>query len=112
MSFKEHDFDLIEEENPAFAGFSWFLLLITCRILYTKCMKNKKKFKIGNVSDFSQNKGWFFGHFTDDELLKSDLVEIAWQNISKKLPLKEDKHLHQSSVEINIVIAGKIKNNY
>jgi len=72
-------------------------------------MINKKKFKIGKVSDFSRNKGWFFGHFATDELLKSDLVEIAWQNISNKTPLKEDKHLHRSSVEINIVISGEVK---
>ncbi len=72
-------------------------------------MKNKGKYKVGNVSDFSQNKGWFFGHFAQDSLLHSDLVEIAWQHISNKTALSEDKHLHKSSVEINIVISGEVR---
>lgn len=70
---------------------------------------NRNKYKVGKVSDFSKNKGWFFGNFADNELLQSDLVEVAWQNISNKTSLKEDKHIHTSSVEINIVISGEIK---
>ena len=51
----------------------------------------------------------FFGHFMDEELLKSDLVEVSWQNISNKKPDPKDKHFHKRSVEINIVISGWVK---
>lgn len=71
-------------------------------------MNNKKQFFVGNVADFSKRKGWFFGHFADEELLKSDLVEVAWQEIKDKLPQPEDRHYHTGSVEINIVISGEV----
>lgn len=70
--------------------------------------KQKKKYKVGKVSDFAKSKGWFFGHFADDPLLQSDAVEVAWQNISNKQTSPKDKHLHTKSVEINIVLAGEI----
>jgi len=73
-----------------------------------KYMKNKDKYKVGKVTDFAKEKGWFFGHFATDALLKTDLVEIGWQKISGKKVSPQDKHLHKSSVEINIVIAGKV----
>lgn len=72
-------------------------------------MKNKGKYKIGHVSDFAKTKGWFFGHFADDPLLQSDDVEIAWQKISRKNASVDDKHLHEKSVEINIVVSGEVK---
>lgn len=72
-------------------------------------MNNKGKYKVGKVSDFAKNKGWFFGNFADDELLKSNDVEIAWQKISNKTASPDDKHLHTSSVEVNIIISGEVK---
>jgi mannose-6-phosphate isomerase-like protein (cupin superfamily) len=66
------------------------------------------KFIGGKVSDYTKRSGWFFGHFADNDLLKSDLVEVSWQNISNKRASAKDKHLHTSSVEINIVIAGEV----
>ena len=72
-------------------------------------MKNEGKYKIGKVSDFSKDKDWFFGHFAEDSLLRSDAVEVAWQTISNKKSSPDDKHLHTSSVEINIVISGEVR---
>ncbi len=76
---------------------------------YTSAMDNKGKYKVGKVSDYSKSKGWFFGHFADEELLKSDLVEVAWQDISNKSAAPEDKHLHKASVEINIILSGEVR---
>ncbi|MGH7203394.1 MAG: hypothetical protein ACREHC_03050 [Candidatus Levyibacteriota bacterium] len=70
--------------------------------------KNKGKSFVGKVSDYQKRKGWFFGNFADNGLIKSDLVEIAWQNISEKEASPEDKHIHTSSVEINVVISGTV----
>ena len=72
-------------------------------------MKNKNQFFIGKVKDYQKGKGWFFGQFMDEGLLQSDLVEIAWENISNKKPETKDKHYHKNSVEINIVISGWVK---
>ena len=69
---------------------------------------NKGQYLTGKISDYTKNEGWFFGHFADNELLKSDLVEVAWQKISGKQAVPEDKHFHTSSVEINIVINGEV----
>lgn len=63
---------------------------------------------VGKVSDYSKAKSWFFGHFSDQELLNSELVEVAYQNISGKKASDADKHLHTSSVEINIVVSGYV----
>lgn len=70
--------------------------------------KNKGKYLVGRIDDFAKRKGWFFGYFADNELLKSDLVEVSWQKISGKQAVPEDKHIHTSSVEINIVINGEV----
>ena len=70
---------------------------------------NKGKYKVGKVSDFAKRKGWFFGQFASDDLLKSDAVEVAWQKISNKKATPHDKHYHTSSVEINIVISGEVR---
>lgn len=72
-------------------------------------MDKNGAYKVGRVSDFEKKKGWFFGQFADERLLKSDLVEVAWQNISKKSASSGDKHLHTSSVEINIIILGEVR---
>lgn len=71
-------------------------------------MKNKGKYIVGRISDYAKRKGWFFGQFSDNELLKSDLVEAAWQKISNKASSPDDKHFHTSSVEINIVVSGEV----
>lgn len=70
---------------------------------------NQGKFFLGKVSDFTKKKGWFFGHFAQEESLKSDLVEVAWQDISLKKPDPTDRHCHKKSVEIDIVLSGWIK---
>jgi len=51
---------------------------------------NDGKFIIGKIKDFSKLKGWFFGQFTNNDLLKSNLVEVAWQNISNKKASSDD----------------------
>lgn len=68
--------------------------------------KNKGRFLVGKTSDYEKGKGWFFGDFADNTLLKSDLVEVALQNISRIHPSPSDKHFHTSSVEITVVISG------
>jgi len=70
--------------------------------------KNKGKYLSGKVSEYTKRKGWFFGQFAENEILKSDLVEVAWQKISGKKASPEDKHFHTSSVEINIVLSGEV----
>ena len=69
----------------------------------------KKKFFVGKIKDYQKNKGWFFGHFMDKGLLKCDLVEVAFQDISGKKSKPSDKHFHKKSVEVNIVISGRVK---
>lgn len=71
-------------------------------------MNNKNKYITGRVDDFAKRKGWFFGNFADNELLKSDLVEVAWQKISNKKSSSDDMHFHTSSVEINLVLSGQV----
>jgi len=70
---------------------------------------HQNQYIVGKVRDFAKRKGWFFGHFMDEELLKSHLVEVAWQNISSKKPDPIDEHFHKRSVEVNIVISGWVK---
>jgi mannose-6-phosphate isomerase-like protein (cupin superfamily) len=72
-------------------------------------MAQTKGFFVGKTKDFAKRKGWFFGHFADEPLLRSDLVEVAWQDISGKLPEPKDRHYHRASVEINIVIRGTMR---
>lgn len=64
---------------------------------------------VGTVNDFRRRKGWFFGAFVDDDpLMNSDLVEVAWQQLSNVAPRPEDAHYHEKTVEINIVLKGDI----
>jgi quercetin dioxygenase-like cupin family protein len=73
-------------------------------------LKSKSgEFFVGKVADFEKRKGWFFGHFAAEELLRSDLVEVAWQDISGKRGDPGDKHFHKNSVEINILISGWVR---
>jgi quercetin dioxygenase-like cupin family protein len=73
-------------------------------------MKSKTgQYFVGKISDFAKTKGWFFGSFMDSELLQSEAVEIAWQQISNTAPNPNQKHLHRKSVEINILIRGTMK---
>lgn len=70
--------------------------------------KHGKSF-VGRVDDFRRRKGWFFGHFVDDDpLLNSDLVEVAWQQLPNVTPEPDDAHYHDKTVEINIVLKGDI----
>jgi quercetin dioxygenase-like cupin family protein len=71
-------------------------------------IENKGKFIVGKIADFEKRKGWFFGRFSEHPLLRSDLVEVAFQDISQKEASPNDKHLHTSSIEINIVLSGKV----
>lgn len=74
---------------------------------YGKKTHNFKRYFFGKVSDYQKTKGWFFGHFMDEDLLKSDLIEVAWQHISN-IEIS-DIHFHTQSVEINIVLSGWVE---
>lgn len=71
-------------------------------------MNNKGKYFTGKIDNYTTRKGWFFGHFAENKLLKSNLIEVSWQKISNKKASSIDKHLHTASVEINILISGEI----
>lgn len=73
---------------------------------------DKGKFYIGKIKDFAATRGYFVGHFMEEKgflLLQSSKVEVAWKKFSKYTPLKQEKHTHKKSIEINIVISGWIK---
>jgi mannose-6-phosphate isomerase-like protein (cupin superfamily) len=70
---------------------------------------NDKKYFIGKISNYTHKKGWFFGHFMEEPLLQSDLVEVAYQDVSNKKADPKDWHYHKKSLEINIVISGEAK---
>jgi mannose-6-phosphate isomerase-like protein (cupin superfamily) len=61
---------------------------------------------VGAVESSAKDRGWFFGHFMDEPLLESDLVEVTWQRVPNKTPSPEQRHLHRCSVEINVVLSG------
>ena len=71
-------------------------------------MNKKGRYFTGKIDDYAKRKGWFFGHFADEPLLQSNLVEVSWQKISGKQAVPEDKHYHTSTVEINIVLSGEV----
>jgi hypothetical protein len=64
---------------------------------------------VGNVDTHARERGWFFGHFMDDPLLRSDLVEVTWQRLGERTPADVERHLHRQTVEVNVVIAGAIE---
>jgi len=63
---------------------------------------------VGRAADAAKERGWFFGHFMDEPLLQSDLVEVAWQHVPNLTPSPDQRHLHRRSVEINVVLRGKV----
>lgn len=70
-------------------------------------MENKRRRSfIGAVGSTAKERGWFFGHFMDEPLLQSDLVEVAWQDVPNQTPRPEQRHLHRRTVEINVVLSG------
>lgn len=70
---------------------------------------NNGKYYVGTMQENLKKDGWFFGHFMDNPLLRSDDVEVAWQDISGKKAEAKDKHTHKKAVEINIVISGEMR---
>jgi mannose-6-phosphate isomerase-like protein (cupin superfamily) len=70
--------------------------------------KNRGKSYVGRIDDHAKRKGWFFGAFVDEPLLKSDLVEVAWQHLPNVTPSEDQTHFHRHTVEINVVISGWI----
>jgi mannose-6-phosphate isomerase-like protein (cupin superfamily) len=63
---------------------------------------------VGRVEDYAKERGWFFGRFSDEPRLQSQLVEIAWQRVPNLVASPGQRHLHRDSVEVNIVIAGAV----
>ena len=72
-------------------------------------IENRGRALVGTVSEHEKTKGWFFGAFVDDPLLRSDLVEVAWQKLPDLTPSPDQEHFHRATVEINIVIKGSIE---
>jgi|GEM_PF-706622 len=64
---------------------------------------------VGHIDDFTKAKGWFFGAFMAEPLLRSDLVEVAWQELPNLTPAPAQAHFHKGAVEINILIRGWMK---
>ncbi len=71
--------------------------------------RNQNKSYVGRAADHRQKKGWFFGAFMDNELLKSDAVEVAWQQIGDTHPSSDQRHYHERSVEINVLVRGRMQ---
>lgn len=69
---------------------------------------NKGRAYVGPIDGVAKTKGWFFGAFMDDPLLRSSLVEVAWQKVPNMTPSADQAHFHRSSVEINVVLSGRI----
>jgi hypothetical protein len=63
---------------------------------------------VGTVSGAAKDRGWFFGHFMDEPLLQSALVEVAWQYVPNLKPAPDQRHLHRCTVEINVVMRGNV----
>jgi mannose-6-phosphate isomerase-like protein (cupin superfamily) len=64
---------------------------------------------VGAVQSNAGERGWFFGHFMTEPLLRSDLVEVAWQSIPNMTPAAEQRHVHRRTVEINVVLRGTVQ---
>jgi hypothetical protein len=71
--------------------------------------QNRRRSVVGRVEDAASVRGWFFGHFAEEPLLRSDLVEVAWQTERNKPRAPEDAHFHRFSVEINLVVQGSLR---
>ena len=72
-------------------------------------MDNDGAFFIGSTSDRAKERGWFFGSFMDEPLLQSNQVEVAWQHLPNVVPQTKERHIHTKSVEINVVVSGRIR---
>jgi hypothetical protein len=70
--------------------------------------KHSKSF-VGHIDGHTKGKGWFFGAFMPELLLQSDLVEVAWQELSNVTPSSDQAHFHKGAIEINIIIQGWIR---
>ena len=70
---------------------------------------NNGKYFVGKIQDNLKENGWFFGHFAENPLLRSNDVEVAWQDISNKKAETKDKHTHKIAVELNIVLSGRMR---
>ena len=71
-------------------------------------MDNAGTYFIGRANGIAKARGWFFGSFMDEPLLRSDLVEVAWQPIPNVVPQAKENHFHRESVEINMVVSGSL----
>ena len=61
---------------------------------------------VGRAQEMARNRGWIFGSFMDEPALKSDLVEVAWQQIPNLKPSPDQEHYHRETIEINLLIKG------
>jgi Cupin domain len=71
--------------------------------------EHRRRSIVGSIDERAQARGWFFGQFMDEPLLRSDLVEVAWQRIPGITPSAGQRHLHRRSVEINVVVGGSVR---
>ena len=71
--------------------------------------ENRRQAFVGNVDADAQERGWFFGHFMDEPLLRSDLVEVTWQRLAGRVPSDDQRHVHRQTVEINVVVGGSVR---
>jgi hypothetical protein len=71
-------------------------------------MDNAGGYFVGTASDIAKARGWFFGSFMDEPLLRSDHVEVAWQPIPNVVAHAKENHFHRESVEINMVVSGSL----
>ena len=72
-------------------------------------MDNEGAYFIGSTRDSAKERGWFFGSFMDEPLLRSPQVEVAWQHLPSVVPQTKERHYHRESVEINLVVSGTIR---
>ena len=72
-------------------------------------LDNEGTYFIGSTSECAKERGWFFGSFMDETLLRSHQVEVAWQHLPNVVPQTKERHFHQGSVEINIVVSGRVR---
>jgi hypothetical protein len=57
----------------------------------------RRRSYVGKVADNAQDKGWFFGHFMPEPLLRSEQVEVAWQSIPNLRPSLQDEHVEDQA---------------
>lgn len=71
-------------------------------------MENEGGYFTGRTNGTAKARGWFFGSFMDEPLLRSHQVEVAWMPIPNVVPHAKENHFHRESVEINIVVSGSL----